>query len=95
MTEEHVLALADMGAYLTWEELDKFEHTKYGDVIEIAIHGTDITLRAERTEKGKYPDYVRLIHYYCGEFIKDIRTSETDELEKFFSDHVTANEKNN
>ena len=95
LTVEGVEALVEMGAYLPWVELDKYEHTKYGDVIEIAIEGTDLTLRAERTKDGKYPDYVRLIHYYCGEFIKDIRSAEPEEIEKFFSDHVTEIEKNN
>ncbi len=94
LTEETVLTMNELGSDLTWEMLEGFEHTSFGDVIEIEVEGTDLTLRAGRTKSSKYPDYVRLIHYYndCGGYIKDIRSAKSSEIEEFFTSHTSENE---
>lgn len=94
LTEETVLTMNELGSGLTWEMLEAFEHTSFGDVIEIEVEGTDLTLRAGRTKSSKYPDYVRLIHYYndCGGYIKDIRSAKSGEIEDFFASHTAENE---
>ena len=87
MTSNDVLTLADKGTKLTWNELLAYEHTSLdsGQIIEIAVDGTNITLRAERTGKNSIPDAVRLICYYNGTSVEDIRFAAKADIESFIA----------
>ena len=87
MKAEDVLALADRGEKLTWSELLAYEHTSLdgGQVLEIAVDGTNITLRAERSGKNTTPDVVRLICYYNGNSVEDIRLASRFDIEDFIA----------
>lgn len=92
MKTEDVIALAYKGDKLTWNELLVYEHTSLegGQVIEIAIDGTNITLRAEKSGKNTVPDAVRLICYYNGNSVEDIRTAGKTDIESFIASPTSS-----
>lgn len=87
MTEADLLALAEKGKNLTWQELEAYEHTSMnnGKTMEIGVGKTNLTLRAERAEKNAFPDIVRLIHYSSGTYLDDIRFAKPGEIERFIA----------
>ncbi len=87
MTAEDVITLADKGNSLVWNDLLAYEHTSLdgGQALEIDIEGTNITLRAERTDKNTVPDAVRLVCYYNGTSVEDIRTAKKEDIENFIA----------
>ena len=87
MNEEILLSLASNGKYLTWTDLEAYEHTSLGNgnVIEIGIEGTNLTLHVEKSKKSNYPDIVRLIDYANGTYIDDIRYAKASEIKDFIA----------
>ena len=87
MTAVDVLAIADKGDKLTWNELLAYEHTSLdgGQTIEIGIDGTNITLRAQKSGKNTVPDSVRLISYSNGTSVEDIRAAKKEDIENFIA----------
>lgn len=87
MNEATLIAIAESGKYLTFADLAVYEHTSLGDgeVIEIAVEGTNLTLHVEKAAKGDYPDVVRLIDYANGRYIDDIRYAKASEIKDFIA----------
>lgn len=87
MNEETLLSIAGSGKYLTWGDLESYEHTSLsdGNVIEIAVEGTNLTLHVEKAKKGDYPEIVRLIDYANGTYIDDVRYAKTSEIKDFIA----------
>ena len=87
MTSQDLLDLAAKGNKLTWAELEAFEHETLnsGKTMEIALDGTNLILRADRTKDNKYPHTVSLISYTNGTRVEDIRTAGLSNIESFIN----------
>ena len=87
-----VQILSDMGENMGWSSLESFNYTDYSFekegkktiVREYEIEGTTLVLRVGGSSLSSRPDYVRLIDYFNGESINDIRReSVTAFIEKY------------
>ena len=92
LTLSAVQLLSDMGDDVGWSSLENFNYTDYSFekegkttiVREYEIEGTTLVLRVGGTSLSASPDYVRLIDYFNGESINDIRReSVTAFIEKY------------
>ena len=92
MDEEALLALAEKGKNLSWEDLEAFEHKSLngGKAMEIDLAGTNLILRADRNKDGVYPYSVSLISYANGTRVEDIRTAGTSKIESFISSPMSG-----
>ena len=88
MTIEDLNYIIDHADEIGWSNLTKFTHSDYGDEREFAIDGTAITLRVGKSKTSDYPEYMRLIHYGSGEYIKEIRKASAYEIDEFIEKHA-------
>lgn len=81
LTLSAVVLLSEMGYDMGWSSLEKFNYTDYSFekegkttyLREYEIEGTSLVLRVGGPNLTSAPDYVRLIDYFNGESIDDIR----------------------
>jgi hypothetical protein len=92
LTLSAVVLLSDMGYDMGWSSLEKFNYTDYSFekegkttyLREYEIEGTSLVLRVGGPSLTSSPDYVRLIDYFNGESVDDIRKeSITAFIEKY------------
>lgn len=92
LTISAVVLLSDMGYDMGWSSLEKFNYTDYSFekegkttyLREYEIEGTSLVLRVGGSSLTSSPDYVRLIDYFNGESVDDIRKeSITAFIEKY------------
>jgi hypothetical protein len=77
ISADAVILLSDMGYDMTWDSLAAFNYTDFSTndsvIREYEITDTILVLRVGGKTLEGYPEYVRLINYRTGEFIKDVR----------------------
>ncbi len=73
---------------IKWSSFEKFNYADYGDDREFAIEGTSLTLRVGKSKSSEYPEYIRLIDYKSGDFIKDVRKASAYEINEFVEKHA-------
>ena len=92
LTLSAVVLLSEMGYDMSWSSLEKFNYTDYSFekegkttyLREYEIEGTSLVLRVGGPSLTSSPDYVRLIDYFNGESVDDIRKeSITAFIEKY------------
>lgn len=92
LTLSAVVLLSEMGYDMGWSSLEKFNYTDYSFekegkttyLREYEIEGTTLVLRVGGSSLTSSPDYVRLIDYFNGESVDDIRKeSITAFIEKY------------
>ncbi len=88
MTIEDLNYIIDHADEIGWSSLTKFKHSDYGDEREFSIDGTALTLRVGKSKTSDYPEYMRLIHYGSGEYIKEIRKASAYEIDEFIEKHA-------
>ena len=89
MIKKDVLALAGKGISLTWKDLEVYERVVSGNktVMEIAVVGTDYTLKVTRGEDGLGKINVRLVHNGCGESLDQVQYNDQDGINEFMDEH--------
>ena len=88
MTVEDVYYIAENADAIKWSSFEKFNYTDYGGEREFAIEGTSLTLRVGKSQSSAYPEYIRLIDYTSGDFIKDVRKASSYEINEFIEKHA-------